>query len=139
MFLLVLFHNSEFSERHTQSLQEELEKELKKERKAHKKAIRSELQRFSNAIDEHFQSVSLLLLKGTFIPNNSYNKIRLLLSFNLNKETGIIKRSKLPEIASGSIQYLYVREEKRREEKRREEKRREEKRREEKRIAGAID
>jgi hypothetical protein len=128
MFLLLLFQNPEFSVRHNESLQLELDKELKKERSEHKKALHSELQKFSNAIKEHFEKISLLLLKGAHISNNSYYKIRLLLSFDLNKETGIVKRSKLPSIASDSIQSMYMRK-KRREEKRREEKRREEKRR----------
>jgi hypothetical protein len=109
MFLLLLFQTSEFNVRHAESLQQELEKELKKERNAHKKVLHSELEKFSTAVNKHFESISLLLLKGTFISNNSYNKIRLLLSFDLKKETGIVKRSKLPQIASDSIQSMYVR------------------------------
>lgn len=109
MFLLLLFQTQEFKDRHTNLVEEELEKQMKKERSKHKKALHSELENFSIAINKHFESVSLLLLKGSFISNNSYNKIRLLLSFDLNQETGIVKRSKLPKKASDSIQSVYVR------------------------------
>ena len=109
MFLLLLFHTPEFKARHTNILEEELEKRMKVERNLNKNAVHSEIEKFSSVVNQHFESISLLLLKGTFISNNSYNKIRSLLSFDLKQEIGIVQRCKLPKIASDSLMSVYVR------------------------------
>lgn len=108
MFLLLLCQTEEFKDRHTVLLNEELEIQLKREKIINQKAARSELEKFSSTISKHYESVALLLLKGCFVSNTSYNKIRSLLSFNLNQETGIVMRSKLPKIALVSLPFVNV-------------------------------
>lgn len=86
----------------------ELKKRMKKEKEMHKKTLETTLKEFSDTINDHYQEISLLLLKGCFISNQSYKKLRLLLSFNVEQErAAIIIRCNLPKIVKASLNSMY--------------------------------
>lgn len=89
-------------------LQEELKKSLNEEKANLEKSNKTKMNDFVNSINNHYKNISLLLLKGCFISNKSYDKIRLLLSFKMNQEETIILRSKLPKIAKKPNTAMYV-------------------------------
>lgn len=103
-----MFQTEEYKVKYNIFLEEALEKRLKQERLNNQKTLRSELEKFSGLISKRYEEVSLLILKGCFISNNSYKKIRFLLSYNLQQETAIVLRSQLPKICNDSLNSVYV-------------------------------
>lgn len=65
------------------------------------------MKNFVSSINNHHQEVALLLLKGCFISNESYKKLRLLLSFNLNQEQAVVPRCSLPKMTNSYQKPMY--------------------------------
>ena len=103
-FLSLLFQLDKVRIRNNILIEEALKKQLKEEEEKHQKF----LQDFVSSINNYHHEVAVLLLKGSFISNESYKKLRLLLSFNLNPDHSVVLRCSLPKIALPFQDPMYV-------------------------------
>lgn len=85
-----------------------MKKALKEEKDNLQQTFQTKMNSFVNSINDHYKNIALFLLKGCFISNKSYEKIRLLLSFKMNQEETIILRSKLPKIVQKPLSSMFV-------------------------------
>jgi len=97
LFLTLLFNLEEVKSKNNLLLEEQVQKRLKEEKETIQKAADAKTTNIINSINKHFQDIALLLLKGCFLSNESYQKLRLLLSFDTNLERAIVLRCPLPK------------------------------------------
>jgi hypothetical protein len=107
-FLILLFHVDQVRNRNISLLQEQLTKMLNLEKLKGEKATQSSLKEFVTTVNKHLREVSVMLLKGCFMSNESYKKLRLIQSFKLDEERGIVLRSTLPKFTNSFLKPLYV-------------------------------
>ena len=88
-------------------LEEQVQKRLKEEKDTIQKAADAKTNNIINSINKHFQDIALLLLKGCFLSNESYQKLRLLLSYDTNLERAIVLRCPLPKKISSYQKPMY--------------------------------
>lgn len=108
-FLLLLFGGKEARHMYNTFFDEEIHHRLQIQKNKYQHEIKSSIQDCFKRINEHLLDISPLLLKGCFISASSYEKIRTLISFNLNPMSpSIILRSSLPKITKQDHEYMYV-------------------------------
>lgn len=81
---------------------------LNDEKQKAEEATQSAIKQYTTSINQHLQEVSIMLLKGCFISNESYKKIRLIQSYMLEEERAIVLRCELPKEVKPFQKPLYI-------------------------------